>query len=104
MSTATADGLFNDVVLSWPPVSPGFPICSANLPALSNLRTCASSGLGAGGGVAAAPPAAPPPPARPPPRPPPPPPRPVPGGGPAAVIQTLPLAATAMPPGDWGHA
>src|SRR5262245_32192399 len=96
-------GRLKDVWLALPSVVPGLPICCRNLPSRENFRICASwlGGGGGAAGVAAAPaPAAPPRPA--PPRPPPP--RPAAGSGhPAAAIQTLPLASTAIPPGAWGQ-
>src|SRR5262245_59483592 len=100
-STAIADGRFRVVWLSGPSILPGVPICRRNLPSRENLITCASPGGGGPAGAA---------PRRPPaagcsaavgslgPRP-----RAGAGSSPAAVIQTLPFASTARPPGDCGH-
>src|SRR5262249_32839349 len=49
-SIASAPGRLKPVVLSLPSVLPPLPICSRNLPFLSNFNTCASAG---GGGPAA---------------------------------------------------
>src|SRR5262245_56247051 len=90
VSTSTPAGRFSVVVLLLPSDAPGLPICSRNLPSRENLSTCASAGRG---GAAAAPPPLPPFA-----------PRPAVGASiPAAVIQTLPLASTAIAPGDTGQ-